>query len=198
LRLVSEREAGSAWAGVAGEFAVVLAGDAAGDREAESAAWGCGVEADGAFEDAFAFVFGDAGAAVGDLDLDVTVGACQAEVDVSVGGSGDRVVEQVSQDPVERVRVAVDGRFVIEVECHAGGGVGLCVVDCFSSEVCEGDWVLAWLCFEACESEQVVDEAAEAAGVSGKLCLESVAFRAFGLLTQECFCTRLQGGDRGA
>lgn len=54
------------------------------------------------------------------------------------------------------------------------------------------------MCFEAGESEQVVDEAAESFAVAGDGCLEAVALGTFGLFAQEGFDTCLQGGDGGA
>ena len=66
-------EAGSVRCGVAGEVAVVLVGDAAGDGEAEAVAGFAGVESDEAFEDLFALVLGYAGSVIGDERLDVSI-----------------------------------------------------------------------------------------------------------------------------
>ena len=68
-----EGEAGSVGGGVAGEVAVVLVGDAAGDGEAEAMAGFAGVESDEALEDALALVFGDAGSVIRDARLDGSV-----------------------------------------------------------------------------------------------------------------------------
>ena len=56
----------------------------------------------------------------------------------------------------------------------------------------------SWVCFEAGESEEVVDEAAESFAVAGDGCFEAVALGPFGLFAQERFDARLEGGDRGA
>ena len=52
--------------------------------------------------------------------------------------------------------------------------------------------------FEAGESEEVVDEAAESFAVAGDGCFEAVALGPFGLFAQERFDARLEGGDRVA
>ncbi len=54
------------------------------------------------------------------------------------------------------------------------------------------------VCFEAGESEEVVDEAAESFAVAGDGCFEAVALGPFGLFAQEGLDACLEGGDRGA
>ena len=69
----AEGEAGSVGGRVAGEIAVVLVGDAAGDGEAETMAGFAGVESHEALEDALALAFGYAGPVIRDERLDVSV-----------------------------------------------------------------------------------------------------------------------------
>ena len=66
-------EDGSVWRGVAGEVAVVLLGDAAGDGEAQAVAGFTGIESNEALEDALAFVFGYTWSVVGDERLGAAV-----------------------------------------------------------------------------------------------------------------------------
>src|SRR5690349_11482494 len=54
------------------------------------------------------------------------------------------------------------------------------------------------MCFEAGESEEIVDEAAESPGVARDGSFEAVALGPLGLFAQEGFDARLKGGDRGA
>ena len=62
----------------------------------------------------------------------------------------------------------------------------------------EVDRYASWVRFEAGESEQVVEEAAESFAVAGDGCFEAVALGPFGLFAQERFDARLKGGDRRA
>ena len=55
-----------------------------------------------------------------------------------------------------------------------------------------------WVCFEAGESEEVVDEAAESFALAGDGCFEAVALGPFGLFAQEGLDACLEGGDGGA
>src|SRR5579862_1421529 len=106
----AEGEAGSARRGVAGEVAVVLVGDAACDGEAEAMAGLAGVESDEAFEDAFALVFGYAWSVVCDARQDVSVALLQLDVDSARGfDGGEGVVDEVAEDPLERVGIAAHG-----------------------------------------------------------------------------------------
>jgi hypothetical protein len=86
---------------------VVLLGDAAGDGEAEAVPWFAGVESDEAFEDELALLFGYAWSVIDDLRLDVSVAPSEVHVD-SAGGLDGRegVVDEVAEDPFERVGVA--------------------------------------------------------------------------------------------
>ena len=73
LRGELEREAGSVRGWVAREIALVLAGDAARDGEAQAVARFAGVKADEPFEDAFALIFGYARSVIHDVRIDVSV-----------------------------------------------------------------------------------------------------------------------------
>src|SRR5438105_14886591 len=70
-------EAGSAWHGVAGEVAVVLLGDAAGDGEAQAVAGLAGIESNEALENPLAFALWYARPVIGDVRLGVAVAPAQ-------------------------------------------------------------------------------------------------------------------------
>src|SRR5204863_5706880 len=100
----SESEAGSVRGGVARKVAIVLVGDAAGDREAEAVAGLAGVESDEAFEDPLAFVLGHAGSVIGNARLDVSVEPLDVDVDLARGLDGSQgVVDQVAEDALDGV-----------------------------------------------------------------------------------------------
>ena len=58
--------------------------------------------------------------------------------------------------------------------------------------------MFGWVSFEASESEEVVDEAADSFAVARNGCLEAVALGPFGLFAQEGLDACLECGDRGA
>jgi hypothetical protein len=91
----AKSEGGAGSGGVAGEIATVQAGDAAGDGEAESVAWGGSGEAGEALEDAFSLGAGDAGAVVGDEGF---------------------------KQAAEGVGVCVDGRLLVRWATPSSGG----------------------------------------------------------------------------
>ena len=178
----------------------MLVGDAAGDGEAEAVAGFVGVEPDEAFEDALAVVFRYAGTVIGDVRLDISIQPSEVHVDSSGGLDGrKRVVYEITEDAFERVRVATHGGVLVGAECDRRLRCALeCVFDEWACDRGEVDRRPGWMCFEAGESKEVVDEAAESLGVAGDGCFEAVALGPFGLFAQESFDACLKGGDRGA
>src|SRR5205814_6885915 len=97
-------EAGSAWRGVAGEVAVVLLGDAAGDGEAQAVAGLVGIESNEALEDPLAFALWYARPVIGDARLGVAVAPAQLYVDLAVGfDCGEGGLDEVAEHALERM-----------------------------------------------------------------------------------------------
>ena len=145
-------------------------------------------------------VFGYAGSVVGDERLDVPVAPPQLHVDAAAGSDcGECVVEEVAEDSLERVGVAatVASESALRVMV-ARGARAWAPSTSGRAIVGEVDGHSSRVRFESGESEEVVDEAAEAFGFAGDGCFETVAVRPFGLLAQQGFDACLKRGDRGA
>jgi len=78
------------------------------------------------------------------------------------------------------------------------GGTHARVFDERAHDHCEVDRCAGWVRFEAGESEEVVDEAAESFALAGDGCFESVGLGPLGLFAQEGLDACLERGDRGA
>src|SRR5205085_8866496 len=116
-------EAGSAWRGVAGEVAVVLLGDAAGDGEAQAVAGLAGIESNEALENPLAFAVWYARPVIGDVRLGVAVAPAQLHVDLAVGfDCGEGVLDEVAEHALERIGVAAHEGVVVGPD--GDGGVG--------------------------------------------------------------------------
>ena len=140
----------------------MLPGDALGDCEAEAVTGLARVEPEEALEDALALLFGDPGAVVVDAGLDVAVPPLEAHVDPAVGpDGGESVVDQVAEDALERVGVAAHGGVGQGVERDRGPRRPCPrVFDEGKRERDEVDGDACGVRLEACEPEQIVDEAA--------------------------------------
>ncbi len=160
------------------DAAAVGLDDVFDDGEAESGASlfaGAGfVDAEEAFEDALAGVFGDAGSVVGDVDDDgvVVVGAVGVDADVAAGlAVFDAVVDEVLDDLVDSVGVCPDLDLVLDVGGEgdgAGLGAVLEVVKDSLDEGGEGDLGVVHgdlAGFELGEGKEVFDEVGEAVAV---------------------------------
>ena len=80
----------------------------------------------------------------------------------------------------------------------ARGFAQMCVFDEWAHDRGEVDGCSGWVCFEAGEPEEVVDEAAESFAFAGNGCFESVTLGPFRLLAQEGLDACLEGGNWGA
>ena len=160
------------------DAAVVGLDDVFDDGEAESGAAlfaGAGfVDAEEAFEDALAGVFGDAGSVVGDVDGDVAVVGVGGGVDADVAAGFavfDSVVDEVLDDLVDSVGVCPDLGFGLDFGGE-GDGAGLgAVLEVVEDSLDEGGELDLGVVhgdlagFELGEGEEVFDEEGEAVAV---------------------------------
>ena len=166
------------------------------------------VDAEEAFEDALAGVFGDAGAVVGDVDDDgvVVVGAVGVDADFAAGFAVfDSVVDEVLDDLVDSVGVGPDLDFVLDFGGESdGAGLGAVseVVKDSLDEGVEGDFGVVHgdlAGFELREGEEVFDEVGEAVAVFLDFLEEAfLVFGVGGVSVEQGFNATFDHGERGA